>query len=69
MARVTVEDCIKNVDSLFDLVLLASQGQLTTKRNAAYELGFYLTNWQCFTSMEEYCKVFPYEQQCKMYDD
>ena len=24
MARVTVEDCIKNVDSLFDLVLLAS---------------------------------------------
>ena len=24
MARVTVEDCTKNVDSLFDLVLLAS---------------------------------------------
>ena len=24
MARVTVEDCIKNVDNLFDLVLLAS---------------------------------------------
>ena len=24
MASVTVEDCIKNVDSLFDLVLLAS---------------------------------------------
>ena len=24
MARVKVEDCIKNVDSLFDLVLLAS---------------------------------------------
>ena len=24
MARVTVEDCIKKVDSLFDLVLLAS---------------------------------------------
>ena len=24
MSRVTVEDCIKNVDSLFDLVLLAS---------------------------------------------
>ena len=24
MARVTVEDCIQNVDSLFDLVLLAS---------------------------------------------
>ena len=28
------------------LVLLASQGQLTTKRTAAHELGFYLTNWQ-----------------------
>ena len=51
------------------LVTLASQGQLITKRNAAYELGFYLPNWQCFSNMEEYCKVFPYEQQCKIYDD
>ena len=25
MARVTVEDCLKNVDNLFQLVLLASQ--------------------------------------------
>ena len=33
-----------------------------------YELGFYLPNWTCFNSMEEYCKVFPYEQQCKCYD-
>ena len=25
MARITVEDCLKNVDNLFDLVLLASK--------------------------------------------
>jgi DNA-directed RNA polymerase subunit omega len=25
MARITVEDCLKNVDNLFDLVLLASR--------------------------------------------
>ena len=51
------------------LVTLASQGQLITKRNPEFELGFYLPDWRCFNSMEEYCSVFPYEQQCKMYDD
>ena len=51
------------------LTNLAVQGQLIMKRNAEYELGFYLPNWQCFSSMEEYCQVFPYEQQCKIYDD
>tara|TARA_R100000458_G_scaffold9335_1_gene7439 strand:+ start:673 stop:939 length:267 start_codon:yes stop_codon:yes gene_type:complete len=50
------------------LTNLAVQGSLIMKRNAEYELGFYLPNWQCFSSMEEYCKVFPYEQQCKEYD-
>jgi len=51
------------------LVTLASQGQLIIKRNPDFELGFYLPNWRAFNSMEEYCKVFPNEQQCKMYDD
>ncbi len=51
------------------LFMLAVMGQLITKRNADFELGFYLPNWQCFNSMEEYCEVFPYDQQCKMYDD
>ena len=50
------------------LTTLAVQGQLIMKRNAEYELGFYLPNWTCFNNMEEYCKVFPYEQQCKTYD-
>tara|TARA_R100000458_G_scaffold34165_1_gene31507 strand:+ start:493 stop:768 length:276 start_codon:yes stop_codon:yes gene_type:complete len=50
------------------LTQLAIQGQLMVKRNHLAELGFYLPNWTCFNSMEEYCKVFPYEQQCKEYD-
>ena len=54
------------IDNL--LVILAAQGLLQTKRNPEYELGFYLPNWRCFSNMEEYCKVFPYEQQCKSYD-
>ena len=44
------------------------QVQKPDKRNPEYEIGFYLPNWTCFNSMEEYCKVFPYEQQCKSYD-
>ena len=54
------------IDNL--LVILASQGKLITKRNPEYEIGFYLPNLTCFNSMEEYCKVFPYEQQGKCYD-
>ena len=37
MARVTVEDCTKNVDSLFDLVLLAShRAKVLNYGNEAY---------------------------------
>ena len=37
MARVTVEDCTKNVDSLFDLVLLAShRAKVLNSGNEAY---------------------------------
>ena len=54
------------IDNL--MVILAAQGLLITKRNPEFELGFYLPNWRTFNSMEEYCKVFPYEQQCKSYD-
>ena len=37
MARVTVEDCTKNVDSLFDLVLLAShRAKILNSGNEAY---------------------------------
>ncbi|MDA1283792.1 MAG: DNA-directed RNA polymerase subunit omega [Proteobacteria bacterium] len=37
MARVTVEDCTKNVDSLFDLVLVAShRARLLNSGNEAY---------------------------------
>ena len=39
MARVTVEDCTKNVDSLFDLVLLASHRAKVL--NAGNELELY----------------------------
>jgi len=55
------------IDNL--LVTLAAQNKLVTKRNEQWELGFYLPNWKCFNNMEEYCKVFPHEQQCKSYDD
>ena len=54
------------IDNL--MVILAAQGLLITKRNPEFELGFYLPNWRTFNNMEEYCKVFPYEQQCKSYD-
>jgi len=37
MARVTVEDCTKNVDSLFDLVLVAShRAKVLNSGNEAY---------------------------------
>ena len=37
MARVTVEDCTRNVDSLFDLVLLAShRAKVLNSGNEAY---------------------------------
>ena len=37
MARVTVEDCTKNVDSLFDLALLAShRAKVLNSGNEAY---------------------------------
>jgi len=37
MARVTVEDCTKNVDSLFDLVLIAShRAKVLNSGNEAY---------------------------------
>ena len=37
MARVTVEDCTKNVDSLFDLVLLAAhRAKVLSSGNEAY---------------------------------
>ena len=37
MARVTVEDCLKNVDSLFDLVLIAShRAKVLNSGNEAY---------------------------------
>ena len=37
MARVTVEDCSKNVDSLFDLVLVAShRAKVLNSGNEAY---------------------------------
>ncbi|MDC0861999.1 DNA-directed RNA polymerase subunit omega, partial [Alphaproteobacteria bacterium] len=37
MARITVEDCTKNVDSLFDLVLIAShRAKVLNSGNEAY---------------------------------
>jgi|TARA_B100000795_G_C22383143_1_gene280502 DNA-directed RNA polymerase subunit omega len=37
MARITVEDCTKNVDSLFDLVLVAShRAKVLNSGNEAY---------------------------------
>ena len=45
MPRVTVEDCIKNVDSLFDLVLLASHRAKVL--NAGNEAQVPLDNDKC----------------------
>tara|TARA_R100000231_G_scaffold105539_1_gene78227 strand:+ start:1011 stop:1289 length:279 start_codon:yes stop_codon:yes gene_type:complete len=50
------------------LVAMVTTGRLITKRDENWQLKIYLPNWKCFDSMEEYCKVFPNEQQCKDYD-
>ena len=54
--------------SEWDLILLASEGNLRVKRNAQHELGYYIPHWECYNSLEDYCKEFPYEQQCKCYE-
>ena len=54
--------------SEWELLLLASQGNLRVKRNALHELGYYIPHWECYDSLEDYCKEFPYEQQCKCYE-
>ena len=54
--------------SEWDLILLASEGNLKVKRNALHELGYYIPHWQCYNSFEDYCKEFPHEQQCKCYE-
>ena len=52
----------------WELLLLASQGNLRVKRNALHELGYYIPHWECYDSLESYCKEFPHEQQCKCYE-
>ena len=50
------------------LILLASLGKLRVKRDAEFQLGFYLPHWKCFETLSDYCLEFPHEQQCKCYD-
>ena len=52
----------------WELLSLASEGLLRVKRNALHELGYYIPHWQCYNNLEEYCKEFPHEQQCKCYE-
>ncbi len=54
--------------SEWDLILLASEGNLKVKRNALHELGYYIPHWECYDSLENYCKEFSHEQQCKCYE-
>ena len=54
--------------SEWELLLLASQGNLRVKRNALHELGYYIPHWECYNSLEDYCKEFTHEQQCKCYE-
>jgi len=50
------------------LVLLAATGQLELRYDSLNDPKFFLKNWKCYESMEEYCKVHPHEPQCKTYD-
>lgn len=52
----------------WELLTLASTGNLKLKRNALHELGYYIPHWRCYNGLEEYCSEFPHEQQCKCYD-
>ena len=54
--------------SLKFLITLAACGTLNVRRNAEFDLGFYIPHYLCYNSMEDYCQEFPNEQQCKYYD-
>ena len=50
------------------LITLAACGTLNIKRGGFHDIGFYITHYTCYNSMDDYCQEFPNEQQCKYYD-
>tara|TARA_Y100000361_G_C10997890_1_gene257706 strand:+ start:94 stop:354 length:261 start_codon:yes stop_codon:yes gene_type:complete len=50
------------------LITLACLGKLNVKRDAEFQLGFYIPNWTCFSFPNSPCREYPHEQQCKCYD-
>ena len=51
------------------LITLAAVGALHIKyKPDENQIGFYLPNWKCYSSMEAYCEEFPNDPACKTYD-
>ena len=56
-----------NIDDL--LIILTAVGALHVKyKPEENQLGFFLPNWKCYSSMEAYCEEFPNAPACKTYD-
>jgi len=53
------------------LIILAGLGHLNVRHERQdddWKLCFFIPYWLAYDSMEEYCKAFPNEVQCKVYD-